>query len=299
MSNRVSLSPRDLSLLRLLGWTPATTALLLNASASIDGGPFLDERRLRERLLALAEAGIVRVWSTAQAGGGLQNYYKLTPLGYDLAQGVQAPKPGRAFFTEVSPSLFQHTFDLAEAVVATVRGAHAERIAIMRFICENELTFTVGERQVQPDGFFRLRASERLFNLAFEIDEGTEPLDSQAVNSLRSKVTVYDAYQEQVLGQWRAGGKTWEKPRFRVVFLTRSMTRAHHILSLAADCTRHKTRRLVYAAAHATFVTATEPLQAPLFLDHFGGWQSLVDLHPTAAQRKEPVRLARFVESPL
>ena len=75
MSNRVSLSPRDLSLLRLLSWTPATTAQLLRASDAFEGGRFLDERRLRERLQALGEEGIVRAWSAAHAGGGLQKYY--------------------------------------------------------------------------------------------------------------------------------------------------------------------------------------------------------------------------------
>src|SRR5712692_6528505 len=97
MSNRVILSPRDVSLLRLLSWTPATTALLVRASASFDGGPFIDERRLRERLQALGEAGVVRCWTRAQAGGGLQNYYKLTPLGFDMLSGSDAERPPRAF----------------------------------------------------------------------------------------------------------------------------------------------------------------------------------------------------------
>src|SRR5207247_5296277 len=98
MSNpRVSLSPRDLSLLRLLSWTPATTPLLLRASAAFDGAPFTGERRLRERLQALGEAGMVRAFRTAQAGGGLQNYYKLTPLGFDVTAGPDHPRPPRAF----------------------------------------------------------------------------------------------------------------------------------------------------------------------------------------------------------
>src|SRR5882724_4671458 len=121
MSTRVNLSPRDNSLLRLLSWTPATTALLLRASDSFEGGQFIDERRLRERLQSLCGAGAVRRWATAQAGGGLQNYYKLTPLGFEMVNGTEAEHPLRAFFAEVSPSLFAHTFRLAEVIVEMLR----------------------------------------------------------------------------------------------------------------------------------------------------------------------------------
>src|SRR5438876_387471 len=114
MSTKISLSPRDLSLLRLLSWTPATTALIMRANGTFDGGAFLDERRLRERLQALCDGGIVRFWSAAQAGGGLQNYYKLTLLGFELLYGPETTPPSRAYFAEVSPALFAHTFRLAE-----------------------------------------------------------------------------------------------------------------------------------------------------------------------------------------
>ena len=152
---------------------------------------------------------------------------------------------------------------------------------------------------MQPDCFFRLMAGRKAFNLAFEIDNSTESLDSRSASSVRQKLTTYHAYQELVLSQWVAAGKTWEQPRFRVVFLTQSDERAQHILSLAAETARNKSRRLVYAATHDSYVTAGDPLHAPLFLDHRGEWQSLVDLHPTASYRKTPVRLARPVESTL
>lgn len=299
MSNRVSLSPRDLSLLRLLSWTPATTALLLKASTTFDGGAFADERRLRERLQTLGTAGFVRWWSTAYAGGGLQKYYKLTPLGFELLYGTEAERPSRTFFGEVSPSLFEHTFRLAEATVCTLLACHAKQVTILHFIRENELTFAAGEETVQPDCFFRLSSGGRIFSLAFEIDNSTELLDSFAGNSLRRKLMTYQAYQDLVLSQWLANGRNWERPRFRAVFLTPSITRAHHILALTAEIAPHRVRRLVYAATLADFVTEANPLHAPVFLDHLGHWQSLIDLHPTAAYHKTPVRLARPVQSPL
>ena len=295
----MSLSARDVSLLRLLGWTPATTGLILRASPSFEGEPFTDERRIRERLQSLGAAGFVRSWSSAQAGGGLRNYYKLTPSGFQRLYGDEAPQPTRAFFTEVSPSLFAHTFRLAEVIVEVARACHAKRVTIERFIRENELALRVGADQVQPDCFFRLKSGGRPFSLAFEVDNSTESLDSHAVNSVRTKLRIYHAYQESVLSRWLAAGKTWERPRLRVVFLTRSVERAYHILSLAAALTRNRPRRLVYAATHESFVTEPQPLHAPIFLDHGGAWQSLIDLHPTASYSKAPVRLAPAMDSPL
>jgi hypothetical protein len=299
MSNRVNLSPRDRSLLRLLSWTPATTALLLRASSSFDGEAFADERRLRERLQSLGKAGMTRAWTSANGRGGLQNYYKLTPLGYEMLFGTDPAKPPRSFFVEVSPSLFAHTFRLAETIVEIVRACHARRVTIVRFFRDGEQTFTAGDQQVQPDGFFRFLAAGKPFNVAIEIDNGTEPVDSRAATSIRQKLAVYHAYQDRLLVQWLAAGKTWERPRFRTVFVSRSIIRSQNILALAAETARHPSRRLVYATTHDAFVTDPDPLFSPILLDHRGEWQSLIDLHPTAPHRKTPVRLARLVESPM
>jgi hypothetical protein len=283
MANTVSLSARDFSLLKLLSWTPATAALLLRASPSFEGEPFGDERRVRERLQALSAAGFVRFWSTAHAGGGLQKYYKLTPLGFERMYGPDAVKPSRTFFVEISPSLFEHTFRLAETIIETARACHVGRVKIIDFFRENELTFSVGSEQVQPDCFFRFEFCGKKFNVAFEIDQGTESLDSNAENSIRTKLRIYDAYQETLLSAWLAAGKLGERPRFRVAFLTPSIDRVHHILSLSATMNCNKNRRLVFASTHDSFLVEPDPIQSQIFLDHQGHWQSLVELHPTSA----------------
>lgn len=295
MANTVTLSARDFSLLRLLSWTPATATLLLRASTSFEGEPFTDERRLRERLQSLSAAGLVRSWSTAHAGGGLQKYYKLTPLGFERFYGPDVAKPPRAFFVEISPALFEHTLKVAEVIIETVRVCHVGRVKVLRVFRENELTFTAGSDSVQPDCFFRLEFGGRPFNIAFEIDQGTESLDSNAENSIRTKFRVYDAYQETLLSDWQASGKTWERPRFRVAFLTRSIDRVHHILTLAARMTCNGRRRLILATTQDSFLADHDPIRSPVFLDHLGQWQSLVDLHPTASHSRQPVRLKSFV----
>lgn len=293
---KVSLSPRDLSLLRFLSFTPATTDLLLRVSSAFSGGPFTTERRIRERLQELRDAGIVRAWTTAHAGGGLQNYSKLTRLGWQLL-GESGPEPSRVYYAEVPPSLEVHTFRLSEAIGETVRACAARRVMIERFIRENELTLAAGDLEVQPDCFFRLAAGGRRFNLAFEMDNSQASVESYALSSIRRKLTAYHAYQELVLSQWLASRKKWERPRLRVVFLTKSVERAYHILALAAEHSCDRRRRFVYAATLEAYLADADPLCSPLFLDHFGCWQSLIDLHPTAPYQKPRVRLVRPVES--
>ncbi len=295
MANTVTLSARDFSLLRLLSWTPATASLLRRASPSFEGEPFIDERRMRERLQALRKGGLVDSWSTAHAGGGLQNYYKLTPLGFERLYGPEAQKPPRTFFFEISPSLFEHTMQLAEVIVEMVRSAHSGRVKIQRFFRENELTFSVGSDHVQPDCFVRFVFGGKPFNVAFEIDQGTESVDSNAENSIRTKLRIYDAYQDTLLKEWIASAKTWERPRFRLAFLTTSIDRAHHILTTAARITCNDKRRLALAATQDSFLGESDPLRSPIFLDHAGQWQSLIDLHPTSLHRKDPVRLKPLV----
>lgn len=299
MANNVTLSDRDRALLRLLSWTPATTPLLLRASQSFPGGSFPDERRLRERLQALMHAKIVRAWSTAHAGGGLQNYYKLTPPGFQTVEGVDISLPPKAFFAEISPALFEHTLRLAEVIVHTVCRAHELHVIIHRFHRENDLTFTVGDEHVQPDCFFGFTSGGKRFHVAFEVDLSTETVDSPSVRSLRRRLLTYDAYQTLVLAQWQEHGKAWERPRFRVVFLGRSIERAYHLLAVAGKIATNPSRRLVYAATIDSYLGAPDPLRAPIFIDHQGSWRALVDLHPMSPVIRAPIRLPRPVEGAL
>jgi hypothetical protein len=295
MTNAVTLSARDRSLLQLLSYTPATTSLLFRAGPTFAGDPFPDERRLRERLQALERAGFVRHWSLATVGGGLQNYYKLTPAGFQTLYGLDATLPPRAFFAAIAPSFLAHTLTLADVIVTTLGAAHDRRITVEQVYRENELSFTVGEESVQPDFFVRLTVSGRAFNVAFEVDQRTETVDSPLDTSLRHRLELYDAYQDLLIWGWHASGKAWERPRFRVVFLTPRVPRAYHILAVAAQVARVPSRRLVLATTQDEYLGSTNPLQAPMFIDHHGTWQSLIDAHPSATAQRAPVRLPAVV----
>jgi hypothetical protein len=166
----------------------------------------------------------------------------------------------------------------------------------MRELDTFELTFTVGKASVQPDCFLRLSYGGKPFNAAFEIDQSTESLDSTAGNSVRTKLRIYDIYQETFLADWQDAGKAWERPPFRVAFLTRSIDRAYHILALARDLAAVKNRHLVLAATHECYVADSDPVRSPLFLNHDGHCQALVDLDPTAGHIHSSVRIPSKME---
>jgi hypothetical protein len=48
---------------------------------------------------------------------------------------------------------------------------------------------------------------------------------------------------------------------------------------------------ICYGATQDAFLAEPDALRAPIFLDHHGHWQALVNIHPTAAFTKPPVRL--------
>jgi hypothetical protein len=295
------LAPRDQALLLLLDRTPATASQILKASAAFEGGPFRDERRVRERLQALIRGKLVHSYSLAVTvtGGGLANYYKLSTEAYRLLHGPDVALPHRSHFAALPLSRLLHSLGLADVIVQVHVAAHAGRMPLTGFHRENELVLEIGPHRVSPDCHVQVATSGRTFNVLFEVDRSTEPLDSSAASSIRTKLLAYEAYQDYVLGIWKNGGGKGPRPYFRVVFLTMTVERAHHILGLANGCARNRDRKLCYAATCDEFLAERDALRSPLFLDHHGNWRALVDLHPSAQFARSPVRINPFVQSPL
>lgn len=295
MANSIGIiiSTRDESVLRLLSRTVCTKHLLLKAN-SLYTEPFLNERRVRERMQALAGAGLVRVFNTGAIGTPLQ-YYKLTADGFRRLHGDTAKLPPRSFFSEIALSRFQHTLTVAEVIVHSLVVAQESRIEVESFHRENELELASGQQRQVPDCHFRFAFSGRRFHALFEIDNSTESLDTFSHTSIKNKLLGYDAYQDGLLAGWAKSGRKFMRPAFRVVFLTRTQDRADHILSLAASLVRNRDRRLFYAATQDTFLSDRDALRQPIFLDHFGTWQALVNLHPTASMLRAPARLKAVI----
>jgi hypothetical protein len=286
----MQLSSRDQALLQLLDRTPATAAQIRKASIIFGGDAFGNERRVRERMQALNRMKLVRCYALAISGGGLANYYKLTPEGYRLLHGLEAKLPHRSYFGALSPAQLLHSLQLADVVIHTLIAAHTHRVTVTAFHRENELTLEVGQHRTSPDCHIQLAAG-RLFNVLFELDRSTESLDSPAANSVRQKLLAYDAYQDYAWSLWKQRGEQGTRPYFRVAFLTISAERAQHVLALARDCARNPDRHLCYATTIDSYLAAGDAVREPLFLDHHGRWQALVNIFPSSSFAREPVRI--------
>ena len=292
MSHVVLLSKRDLEVLGLLEMTPATAAHIRQASVTFAQEPFRDERRVRERMLTLTKAEFVQSFPAAVAGGGLRHYYRLTLAGFRVLHPDRDQSPGRLIVSEIPPSRFQHAITTADVIVHTLVSCHAARVQILQYHGDGQLTLEVGEYRQQPDCHFQLEHGGQVFNLLFEIDNATEPLDSHREQSIRTKILGYESYQDWVLRVWREHGRQGPRPSFRVIFLTRGVNRANHMLWLARQCARNKDRRLIYAATQDAYLSTPDAVRDALFNDHHGYWRALCDIHPSSALLREPVRLS-------
>lgn len=291
MTFQGALSPRDLAILQLLDRTPTTTELIQQASVTFEGEPFQNPRRVRERLQSLAGSGLIRAFPVTQGIGGPRHWFKLTREGFLLVRGVDAELPHRSWFEEIPPSRFEHTAVLAEMIVHTMVAAHRFRINVVQFHGDGGLALETGESKQIPDCHFGLEYAGRYFNILFELDLSTEPLSSERLQSLQTKIRGYEAYQQAVWETWKKAGGVGSRPYFRVVFLTRHAERATHILWLARQNALNPSRRLCYAGTQAAFLAEEDALREPLFNDHFGNWQSLSLGNPTTAWRLEPIRV--------
>ncbi len=298
MTQDVVLSPRDLALLRLLDLTPATAVQIRKASVTFGGDPFRDERRVRERMQSLGDAGLVHSFPAAIPGGGVMLYYRLTQEGFRSAFQDAVDNPPRISLHEIAPSRLQHAMVTTDAIVQTLVACHERGVRVLKSTGDGRLTLAIGEHRQQPDFHMQLAFAGRFFNLVFEIDMATEPLDSHREQSIRTKILGYETYQDWVLRSWKDSGEPGPRPSFRVVFLTTGAERANHILWLAHDLARNQDRRLVYATTQDAYLGDPHAVTAPLLNDHHGHWQALVDPQPSSRYAREPVRLTPPIAVP-
>ena len=295
--NTIHLNQRDRHALWLLSCTQASAELILKAMGAVDwfddSEPFQNERRVRERMQAMIQAGLARSAPIAMPSGGVANWYRLTVAGYRTVGGLERALPTKTFFEPIRIPLQSHATRLAEAIVHTLVESHRSRVALKDYRRENELLINGGIRKQFPDSYFRFQRSGYQFNVMLELDNGTEPIDSLEPQSIREKILTYEAHQDATLTWWRNQGCPKSvNPRFRTVFLTKTAIRAEHIVALAGELAQNKDRLVCFATTLDDYLSEDHVLRRPIFLDHHGRWQSLMNIHPTTHSKRTPVRLA-------
>jgi hypothetical protein len=274
-------TPRDIEILAALDYCPLTAAQLLKLSQTFEPS-FTNERRVRERLLQLCDAGRVQRWPYATAGQGAPNYYTLSRLGYRLLHGDDAVPPSRRMFDPVGISRQHHTQSLANFVVHTAVAAHRRGLVFTGFSRENTLKLTIGSEALFPDCAFQLIEPGGIARrFMVEIDAGSERIYSpKDTESWERKIRFYDRYQDS------------NPERFRVLILTtRSGERATHILHAAARLLRNPHRSLFYACHLPAYLGQIDPLGVPCFRDHRGKDVALVPARKSPSPASSPLPL--------
>jgi len=270
------LMPRDLEILTAVERCPLTVRTLKALSVTL-GIRFESDRRVQDRLLILTRAGLLRRFRYATTEGMGQFYYTLSPEGYRLLHGPDAPLPSPGLFREVGIARQHHTKMLADFIVHTTVAAHQDSVELCDFARENTLQLSVGSDSLYPDCAFTLGIPDlgipdRLpFQFYAEVDNSTEPLASpRAQDSWLKKLRFYEALQD-------------ERPtRFRVLALvTKSEQRVRNLLALASAQAKNPYRALVYGIYLPHYLQHSAPLFAPIFTDHRG--QAVRLLPPLAA----------------
>lgn len=283
-------------ILRLLDRTPLPADLILQASETFgtlddrDDG-FSNVRRVREKMQQLAARKLVSVEEYTLVHRGAVNFYQLAPDGYRMLLGRDPPPSHRKFFRPVAKLNWEHTYANAKVIVKTLVSAYRAGIRISSFCRERELILEAGGHRVEPDHFFQFQTSGRVFNQLVEVDRNTETLDSLNPRAWRQRILGYDAYQDRLL----AGRRKEPQRRLRVTFLTTTIEHAYNFLALVGHLLGNRRRVLFYAATIDAYLNDRDPLRNPIFLDHRGRFQALVNIHPGSLFIRDPVQLPRHV----
>ncbi len=272
------LTARDLDILLVLDHCPLTVQQLLKVGETFQR-PFTDEKRVRERMQILCDAGRVRRFAYATAGRGALNYYTLSPLGYRILNGPEAQPPTKRYFEPVAIAHQQHTRSLADFIVHTIVGAYRSAVTFTNFYRENSLRLQVGDEFLYPDCAFLLRTGDGMeFGFLVELDNRTERVYSHKdTDSWLRKIRLYNMLQDHCASRFRV-----------LVATTGSAERLRHILATACALASNPHRRLFYGVRLSDYLQVGSCVAAPCFLDHRSEAVSLVQSRKAPKPTAEP-----------
>jgi hypothetical protein len=270
---------RDSAVLAALDRCPLTVRQLLRLSATFPP-PFTSLRRVQERMAVLVGRGLVLRHQYAVPEAGTMNYCTLSPEGFRVVHGAEAPLPGHRFFEPLWASRLPHTQALADVIVHTAVAAYRAACVLDHFSRENALRLQIEEGFLYPDSAFRLVPPDgRTFEYFVELDTGTQPIKTEGgYGPIERKIRFYEAYRDhcQALGL---------DHRFRVLFVTtKTDERLRHLLTRTRDLLKkeNKNRPLVYGITLASYLALQRPIHDAAFADHRGQRRSLVPPAPIA-----------------
>lgn len=257
---------RDRDILAALDLVPLTVPQLLKMSGTFER-PFTSERRIRERLQKMTEAGWLLHWPYATAGPGAPHYYKLSKIGFALIHGEHAIAPTKRAFQPVGLLKQAHTLALADFMVHTSVAAHRLGCRIGNVYRENTLKIQAGEDSLYPDNTFQIVAPDgKEFNFFLEIDCSTERIRStKDAESWERKLRIYDRWQNRSTTRARV-----------LIVAVRDSDRIKHILEAAARITENPHRSLFYGVTLPAYLAEPDSLTSPCFRDHRSNPVSLV-----------------------
>ena len=120
----------------------------------------------------------MRAFPAGMTGGGVMHYYRLTQEGFRAAFPEASDNPPRTSLNEIATSRLRHAIATAQVIVHTLVASHLRGVQTLKSTGDGRLTLAIGEHRQQPDFHMQLAFAGRTFNLVFEIDMATEPLDS-------------------------------------------------------------------------------------------------------------------------
>lgn len=272
------LTARDREILAALDRTPLTVKQALKLSQTFKR-PFTSERRIRERLQTLTDAGLVRRFRYATAGYGVVSYYVLARSGFQLLHGERAVPPVKRAFAPVGLARQEHTRALSDFIVHTAVSVQRVGCSLSDFHRENAFQLEINGERMAPDCALQIVDWHGYpWNFLVELDNRSERIRStKDTESIQRKIRLYEAYQDRC------------RHRFRVLVVTTGTSdRLARILSLSRTLTNNPARSLFYGTKLPAFLAERNPLRARCFFNHRGQRVSL--LFPTATSSSKMQR---------
>lgn len=266
----IKLGDRDTTVLSWLAAGPLTVSQILALSETFPM-PFPSEKKVRDRMKAMSDAGLVNSWQYNFASSGRSPlYFKLTRNGYRTVFSADIELPKRRFFMAIGDAYHHHTKCLSDVMVHAAVLAHRRGWQLCNVAPENSVIIEAGDITLKPDQCWQIRTPEKVINFVVELDNGTERVRTKRdVESIQRKLRGYDRHSQQ----YQVG----DPNRYFVLFVTtRSQARVQTVIETAQETMANPDRSMLLATDLVSFLQSSDLLEDRMWRDNAGRKRSLV-----------------------